>query len=680
MRQDETGDKISTIINVLTILKGVKMTINFGIMILYKEDAPNVNEDIFIEDVIITTNAQISDVIKANPVKSDIMKKLLFACNKNKNDAILIIGNIEPAERHIVTEAIKNVIDNKEKLSEYMANSILNIETRLNEIMPHKTLCGVQNQILIVDLSGPYKNPEVCFKAVVDMILETIYWLGDLMDKENISSNNVASTSDYKSTKQKDASTAVKRPKTSIPLPDSMIMSSTKRHKNSHSMISLKEAVFKMNEVIKNLGKGSREMAFETVPLSDAYGRIMYEKDIKSICNVPPFKASTKHGYAVLATDGKGLRKVLDVNDTMSLQSGTCLWVKSGAPIPDGATAVVPVKDTKLVEKSENSDDTYIEIMVEPRKEQNIKPTGYDLKKGKVLRIPQFTHIGPMEIGLLAASGRKEVQVFKYIPSIGVLSIGNYLKEPGELLTPGFMYDVNRISLTALLKEQGFDSLDFGIVENKMLPIRGKIDEALKKVDILVTTGSSNDRDLMKTILEKYYEATIHFGNVNIKPGKSTIFATCKIDDAVKYFLCFPGNPVSARIVAQIFLVTLVNDLRHNLSGDYNVVVHPIKMKHQYVLHNRPRIAWAILEWDVEEAHAMAYSKGNIISDKLITAVGANALLLLPEKETGGLSESNTRALLVKFPKRFNEKNYLNLSEDNETNKPKVVIKRKKSI
>ena len=84
--------------------------------------------------------------------------------------------------------------------------------------------------------------------------------------------------------------------------------------------------------------------------------------------------------------------------------------------------------------------------------------------KGKTVASP-YTRIGPLEIGLLAASGRKEVIVIKNTP-IGVLSIGNNLGEPGEILTPGFTYDINRITLITLLKEQGYNSLDFGIVNN----------------------------------------------------------------------------------------------------------------------------------------------------------------------------------------------------------------------
>lgn len=93
------------------------------------------------------------------------------------------------------------------------------------------------------------------------------------------------------------------------------------------------------------------------------------------------------------------------------------------------------------------------------------RPIGYDLRKGKIV-IEKFTRIGPEEIGVLVASGRKEVIVSSKL-SIGVLSIGNNLQEPGEPLKPGYVYDINRISLISLLKYNSFSSLDFGIVNNK---------------------------------------------------------------------------------------------------------------------------------------------------------------------------------------------------------------------
>ncbi|XP_018400344.1 PREDICTED: gephyrin-like [Cyphomyrmex costatus] len=480
----------------------------------------------------------------------------------------------------------------------------------LKEITLHETVCRIRNTALIVDLSYLHKNIKNYFAAITNMILQTVHLIR--IDKnENILLHDIASTSKANSTED---------------------TSPNKRHKKSFPMISAADALLKMREIIS---KNKNEIIFETVQLNDAYNRILCE-NVESAYNLPPFNASTKHGYAVMVSDGKNLRKLLHDDDEnmlspISLQPETCVWVNTGDPIPDEATAVVQAKDVKLIENFEDCDDMYIEILVQPQYYENIKPIGYDLMKGKTVATP-YTRIGPSEIGLLAASGRKEVLVAKNTP-IGILSIGNNLEEPGEILLPGFVYDINRITLIALLKEKGFNYLDFGIVNNMIASIKNKIDEALKKVDILVTTGSTNNRDLMKIILEEYYEADIHFGNINIKPGKSTIFATCEINNTKKYFWCLPGNPVSAHITAQVFLSSFLNEMFFNFYSEYAVV--PARIECEYILHSRPRMAWAILGWDTNANCALVYTKQNAITDKLVSAIGTNAVLMLPKKEDG---------------------------------------------
>lgn len=146
-----------------------------------------------------------------------------------------------------------------------------------------------------------------------------------------------------------------------------------------------------------------------------------------------------------------------------------------------------------------------------------------------------------------------------------------------------------------------------------MAPIKNKIDEALKKVDILVTTGSTNNRDLMKIILEEYYKADIHFGNVSfflliikyikrkihasclklkrissgnidIKPGKSTIFATCEIDNTKKYFWCLSGNPVSALITARLFFLSFLNEMYFNFYSEYAIIPACVRLSQSCML------------------------------------------------------------------------------------------------
>ncbi|XP_011054129.1 PREDICTED: gephyrin-like [Acromyrmex echinatior] len=610
----------------------------------------NIHNDI--RDVLSTqaANVQIFDMIVINPVKTDITTELFFTCTEA--DVILIIGNNKCVNRQLIKEAIENVSDNQE-VSKRVTRSLLNIETSLN-FMQHKTVFGIRNQTLIIDLSDFHKNTKKCFVAIVNMILQTIYLIRIDKDK-NIPLHDIASTSSDNFTMEKEKiKTAVKRHRKSYLFPTCDYANTIKRHKESFPMISITDALGKIREIIS---ENKNKIIFETVQLNDAYGRILYE-NVESTYNLPPFNASTKHGYAVLITDGKGVRKVLQQDEKntfspMTLEPGTCVWINSGDPVPNEATAVVQLKDTKLIKKFEDNDDMHIEILIQPQFNENIKPVGYELMKGKTVASP-YTRIGPLEIGLLAASGRKEVIVIKNTP-IGVLSIGNNLGEPGEILTPGFTYDINRITLITLLKEQGYNSLDFGIVNNMIAPIQNKIDEALKKVDILVTTGSTNNRDLMKNILEEYYKADIHFGNVNIKPGKSTIFATCEIDNTKKYFWCLSGNPVSAVITARIFLLTFLNEMYFNFYTEYAIV--PASMETEYILHSRSRATWTTLGWTSKKNCALVRARGNAISDKLISAIGANAILMLPKKEDGKVTlNSFTQALLIKIPniKYFN--------------------------
>ncbi|XP_025270877.1 gephyrin [Camponotus floridanus] len=389
-----------------------------------------------------------------------------------------------------------------------------------------------------------------------------------------------------------------------------------------YPMIAVKDALLKIQRKVKY---GRHEPLSDSIRTDDAYGRILADH-VYSDYDVPAFRCATKHGYAVLASDGEGRRVVLSetTSDPISLIPGTCMYVKSGARVPNGATAVVPIKDVKRIIVYDHENDL-IMIKIKPEFGQNIKDIGNDIQKGKVIIYP-FTRIGPAELGLLAATGRREVRVVKPV-SIGILSIGDLLEEPGEPLRPGYVYDSNRISLIALLKDQGFNSIvDFGIVTDDILPIKMKIKDALKQVVVLVTIGCSNDNDLLKPILKNDFDATIHFGNVFLKPGKSTTFATCKFEDKLKYLVCLPKNPVSTSVSAHLFLLPILKKL-HRIGTPCQI---PARIHDRYVLHSRPRAVWATLKWNEEDNFATAFSRKNLDSDKSLSSQAANALLLLP--------------------------------------------------
>ncbi|XP_018337517.1 PREDICTED: gephyrin-like [Trachymyrmex septentrionalis] len=556
------------------------------------------------------------------------MKRLLSISANNKADVIFITGHIDSTDRECINEAIKTIIINPKELSKILAISIKKIERNLEQITSYRTVCGIRNKTLIITLPG---KDDVCIAAITDTLINTLHLIRN-EDDENEETESVDFSNNNVSEQYNNANN---------------------RHMEWTPLISLNDALLLINEI----PKAGIINNTESVKISDAYGKILFE-NVYSKYNMPSFRSSKKHGYAVLVSDGKGMRQVLNNNNTfppISLQCGTCVWVKSGAPVPNEATAVVEEKYTKRIISHLNNDKVYIEVMNKPQHGENINPIGYNIMKGKLI-LKQYTRIGPEEMGVLAASGYKEVVVAQQL-SIGVLSIGNNLEEPGKPLNPGYIYDISRIIIISLLKDNHFSSSDFGIVNNTTLSIQKNIEEALDKVDILVTLGCANDKDLLKKILLEYFDANIYFGNINIKPGKSTTLATCKFKNKIKYFLCLSRNPVTAFIVAQVFVLPFLKKISCVKYAETPIPV-PVYVKNPFILHHRPRLACTHLKWS-ENNVAMACSMGNLFKDKLCNIIGSNALLLLPKSENKEKAISDNEkipGLLINQPGIFNVK------------------------
>ncbi|EFN68596.1 Gephyrin [Camponotus floridanus] len=545
------------------------------------------------------------------------MKHLIDWSDGNKTDVILTTGGTGFSNRDVTPEATKKII-HKEAPGISLAMLISSLKVTPMAMLS-RAVCGIRNKTLIINLPGSTKAATECLTAIAHAIPHAVDLILDnktkIKDTHNIVQHNITSCLHNKSCTS----------------PINFENVATRLRESPFPMISVKEAA----EMIRRSIEKEREV--EIINANDAYGRILSE-DINSNYDLPPFRASIKDGYAVLASDGKGSRKVLcgvkagTTPTLVSFQPGTCVRVNTGAPVPDGATAVVQVEDTKLISKSSDKmEEEEIEIMTQPVEGQDIRPIGCDIKKGSLV-LKSHTSISSIEMGLLAACGCKQVTVNK-LPSVGVLSTGDELQEAGEFLKPGHVYDSNRITLITLLKENGYYPLDFGIAIDDESTMVHKIMEAIEKVDILVTTGSVSmgDRDMLKPILERYFKATIHFGRVNMKPGKPTTFATCMYHSRKKYFLCLPGNPVSAIVTAHLFLLPLLNEMR----GDFSepIIVQAMLMS-TYNLDPRPEYVRVILKWSDNEIYPLAYSTGDQISSKLLSCKGANALLMLPGRTT----------------------------------------------
>ncbi|XP_012284786.1 gephyrin isoform X2 [Orussus abietinus] len=532
-----------------------------------------------------------------------------------KANVILTTGGTGFTKRDNTPEVTKEII---EKEAPGLVTAILMAGIKITPLaMLSRAVCGIRGETLIINLPGSPKAVKECLEAVAEVIPHAVDLI--LQKETQVNTTHKNSDSNRGDCCHKDVSNVSS---ISIQLNDV-----TERDRQSpYPMISMDTA----EEIINNVEYNGET---ERIHVADAFGRILAD-DTYSSCNLPPFRASIKDGYAVLASDGKGRRRVLGGVDagytpgSVKLFSGSCVRINTGAPVPDEATAVVQVEDTRLLKKTvDGTEEEEIEILLSPSEGQDIRPIGSDIESGSLI-LKACTKIGAAEAGILAATGISKVNVTKP-PLVGILSTGNELQTAGDPPKPGHIYDSNKVTLTMMLKENGYGSKDLGIAIDKPDVMVNAVKNALETVDVLITSGSVSmgDKDLLKPILQKYFAATIHFGRVNMKPGKPTTFATCIYKDKMRYILSLPGNPVSAMVTAHLFALPLLNRLSGNPSKP---VVIKAELTSSYNLDPRPEYARAIIQWNASDIYPKAFSTGNQISSKLLSCKNANALLMLP--------------------------------------------------
>nr|XP_043902850.1 gephyrin a isoform X3 [Solea senegalensis] len=364
-------------------------------------------------------------------------------------------------------------------------------------------------------------------------------------------------------------------------------------------------------------------------------GRVLAQ-DIYAKDNLPPFPASVKDGYAVRAADGPGDRFIMGESQagqqpTHTVMPGQVMRVTTGAPIPCGADAVVQVEDTELLRESEDgTEELEVRIMVQARPGQDIRPIGHDIRRGECV-LAKGTHMGPSEIGLLATVGVTEVSVHKF-PVVAVMSTGNELLNPEDDLHPGKIRDSNRSTLLATIQEHGYPTINLGIVGDNPDDLLSALHEGISRADVIITSGgvSMGEKDYLKQVLDIDLHAQIHFGRVFMKPGLPTTFATVDIDGARKLIFALPGNPVSAVVTCNLFVIPALRKMQGIL--DPRPTIIKARLSCDVKLDPRPEYHRCILTWHHQEPLPWAQSTGNQVSSRLMSMRSANGLLMLPPK------------------------------------------------
>jgi len=296
----------------------------------------------------------------------------------------------------------------------------------------------------------------------------------------------------------------------------------------------------------------------ETVALREARGRVL-AGDVMAPADVPPFSRAAMDGYAVRAADTAGATRTTPVRlrcieqiytGQMPVQvvaAGLCSEVATGAPMPEGADAVVMVEETA-------ADGDAVQLFAAAAAGQNIGRQGQDIRKGQLV-LPAGAVLTASRVGAIAALGHTEALVYAR-PRVAILSTGNEVVEPGEPLAPGQIYDINSYTLAAVVAEHGGVPVIHRTAIDTLEDLSRAVDECMAD-DVLVFSGGSSvgTRDLMLDVIRAKGEVLFH--GIAVKPGKPTAFG--RIGGKLAFGM--PGYPTSCLTNAYVLVVPVLRRL-----------------------------------------------------------------------------------------------------------------------
>ncbi|MEM3457978.1 MAG: molybdopterin-binding protein [Candidatus Bathyarchaeia archaeon] len=304
-----------------------------------------------------------------------------------------------------------------------------------------------------------------------------------------------------------------------------------------------------------------KPLGVEEIQLLEAYNRVLAENVIADL-DIPPFDRSTVDGYAVKAEDTFGAEEnkpvklkifgMVNVGEPpkIAVVSGEVVEIATGAPMPNGADAVVMVEHTER----KNGEVWIYNAVV---KDENVMKAGADIREGEtVLKNGQL--LGSREIGVLAAIGKTKARVYK-IPRVAVLSTGAEITEPGRVLSFGKIYDINAYSLSTAVLESGGKPVYLGVFPDDKDEVQKALKQALASADMVVTSGgvSVGPKDVMPQTLNSLGKPGVIVCGIATKPGKPTTVAL--VDGKLVFSL--PGHPTSALLIFHLLVRPIIQQL-----------------------------------------------------------------------------------------------------------------------
>jgi molybdopterin molybdotransferase len=306
----------------------------------------------------------------------------------------------------------------------------------------------------------------------------------------------------------------------------------------------------------------AQEPCGEWVDTLHAVGRVTAEK-VLAPCSLPSFPRSSMDGYAVRASDTFGASESIPgylllagevpmgSRPAFALEHGQAAVIHTGGMLPQNSDAVVALEQTEAARTGE------IEILRAVAKGENVIMLGEDVIEGQIV-IPGGIRIRPVEVGGCMALGITQIRVAAK-PKIGIISSGDEIVPPERQLDPGQVRDVNSYSLSALVTEAGGEPVLYGIVPDRLEVMKASVARALSECQaVVITAGSSaGARDKTADAIAAQGIPGVLVHGVNVRPGKPTILAVC----GNKAVIGLPGNPVSAMVIAGLFVVPVIKKL-----------------------------------------------------------------------------------------------------------------------
>jgi len=390
-----------------------------------------------------------------------------------------------------------------------------------------------------------------------------------------------------------------------------------------------------VNEALQRLLSSFHPVQSESILLSESAGRVLYE-GVKSEIDLPLFTNSSMDGFAVRSIDVSKASKnhpvtlsiVEDIpagkTPSIHLEENQSSRIMTGAPIPSGADAVIPVEDTDQYDlKSRSSYDLPPAITVYRAVGPGdyIRHKGEDVKKNEVV-LHANSPLKPQELGILAMLGKAQISVYRR-PKIIILSTGDELVPVEVPLQSGQIHDSNAYTLSALIERDFGDPEYLGIVSDNEDSVREFLITAVaKSADLILSSAgvSVGVFDFVRTVVQS--DGNLNFWRVNMRPGKPIAFG----DFQGVPFIGLPGNPVSAFVGYEVFVRPAIL----KLSGIQDVPRYRIKAKLIEDIESDGRESYLRGIIHLKNDEWIARLTGHQGSGNLLSLVQANALLIIP--------------------------------------------------